>query len=133
MNIFDSFRLPDDTLPNQTPIVPVLFFTIFLPHFLSISNIKRHEFINFVYLDKYWIVFCNIGIFLTIPKIYKKAPDCCPGQKASLSKENTQQQAGLTHRIDNLGSPVGMSIIVFETFLPIPTHEAHQRDPCCKE
>ena len=55
-------------------------------------------------------------------------------QRAHLtSKQNTQQEAGLTHRIDDLCRPVGLRIVVGKLMLTIPTHKAHQTDPCDKE
>ena len=55
-------------------------------------------------------------------------------QRANLAgKQNAQQKAGLTHRIDDLCRPVGLCIVVLELMLAIPTHKAHQADPGDKE
>ena len=51
------------------------FFTIFLPHFLSICNIKYVVIINFVYLDKFRIVFYNIGIFFAVFLPHREVPE----------------------------------------------------------
>ena len=51
----------------------------------------------------------------------------------SAGKQNAQKQAGLTDGINNLGSPVGVGIIVFELILTIPAHEEHKTEPSDEE
>ena len=45
--------------------------------------------------------------------------------RASAGEQNTHQQAGLTDGVDDLGSPVGLGIVIPELVLAEPTHEAH--------
>ena len=48
-------------------------------------------------------------------------------------KQNAQQQAGLPDGVDDLCRPVGLCVVILELMLAIPTHKAHQADPCDKE
>ena len=53
--------------------------------------------------------------------------------RKSACEQDAQQQAGLPQRIDDLGRPVGLCVLIGEFMLAIPAHEAHQADPCHKE